>query len=383
MIHLDPKIAASEIEFLLSLQLPDGRVSHETMFPNEIKIKRAFKSRLGLALGKAQYDSEGRTHMIDPPSFMISAEKIFGVTGDREWLAKNLPRLEACAHYLTHERDLFGDGLPAVVHPWETGTDSSPCYDQILRLDFRTPLGAPYRGLLYPQMLKHQASLNWDLKKIAAENRFILEDMCFIAIAIRGLVAISRLNQALGNADKAKVFLDQARSMTAAIDRIHWDEQAGLYWSRYDLKSPKFARRTTCASLLPLMTGLIPEDRARRIVKEHILNEDEFLNPYEFPFNAKDEIVKDKVYFEDLLLWRGNCIWTNMNWMMVEGLLAYGFKAEARELTRRTVKMIRHEGFREFYDTRNGQGKGATNFNWPAVVLDMVKMTWPEAAAGA
>jgi len=40
--------------------------------------------------------------------------------------------------------------------------------------------------------------------------------------------------------------------------------------------------------------------------------------------------------------------------------------------------MIRHEGFRESYDCRTGQAVGATRFNWPAVVLDMIATTWPE-----
>jgi glycogen debranching enzyme len=82
---------------------------------------------------------------------------------------------------------------------------------------------------------------------------------------------------------------------------------------------------------------------------------------------------------EDLLLWRGHCIWTNMNWMMVEALLNYGYQEEARELTRRTARMILHEGLWEFYDFRNGQGKGQPNFNWPGLALDMINRTWPEA----
>jgi len=40
--------------------------------------------------------------------------------------------------------------------------------------------------------------------------------------------------------------------------------------------------------------------------------------------------------------------------------------------------MILAEGFREFYDYRNGEGKGARNFTWPALVLDMIAQTHPE-----
>jgi hypothetical protein len=55
-------------------------------------------------------------------------------------------------------------------------------------------------------------------------------------------------------------------------------------------------------------------------------------------------------------------------------------KSPARELTRRTARMIRHEGLWEFYDYRNGQGKGQPHFNWPGLALPMMRMTWPEAA---
>ena len=41
--------------------------------------------------------------------------------------------------------------------------------------------------------------------------------------------------------------------------------------------------------------------------------------------------------------------------------------------------MIRHEGLWEFYDYRNGQGKGQPHFTWPGLVLEMIKRSWPEA----
>jgi len=165
----------------------------------------------------------------------------------------------------------------------------------------------------------------------------------------------------------------------AALNRVSWVEAKGCYFSRYDVKNPQLAMRTTCASLLPLLTGLVPPERAERVFKEHVFNTQEFWLTYLFPFNAADELAREKVYMEDLLLWRGHCIWTNMNWMMNEALLAYGLKDEARELTRRTAKMIRHEGLWEFYDFRNGQGSGQPHFNWPGLVLDMINTSWPEA----
>jgi hypothetical protein len=379
MTHIDPAIAASEIDALTSLQLDNGRISHDTHFP-ELQKKANWFSKLGTNLGKTQFDAQGRSAMIDPPSYMVSAGRIFDATGDRAWLDRVLPRLERCINYLTTERDLFGDGLVAVIHPWETGTDSSPAYDKMLHLDFRTPLGAPTRGLKYPRMIDYNSRFGWDPQIAKQKNRFVLEDVCFNSITIRGILEVARLNEKIGAADKARSFREHAAKMMAALDRVSWVEARGLYQHRYDAQAPKLTTRTTASCLLPILTGLVAKDRAARVIREHVLNREEFWLDYVFSFNAKNEMEHDKVYMEDLLLWRGHCIWTNINWMINEGLLNYGMKDEARELTRRTAKMILHEGFWEFYDFRNGQGKGQFNFNWPGLVLDMIAQAWPEVA---
>jgi glycogen debranching enzyme len=378
MSRIDPAIAASEMDLLISLQMDSGQISHNTLFGELEKTSSAW-SKLGKALGDSQYDDQGRSAMIDPPSYIIACEKVYAQTKDREWLDRILPRLERCVHYMTHDRDLFGDGLVSVIHPWETGTDSSPAYDQILGLDFTTPLGAPRRGLMYPKMLDYNAEFDWDPQEARRRNRFVLEDVTFNSITVSAILSVANLNETIGETGKAEAFREQAKDMVAALDRVNWVESEGCYFSRYNVKNPRLAMRTTCASLLPLMTGLVSKERAERVIREHALNPDEFWLDYLFPFNAADEMIGDKVYMENLLLWRGRCIWINMNWMIMNCLLNYGCREEARELTRRTAKMIRHEGLWEFYDYRNGQGKGQPHFNWPGLVLDMIAVTWPEA----
>ena len=96
---------------------------------------------------------------------------------------------------MTTERDLFGDGLVSVIHPWETGTDSSPAYDELLGLNFRTPLGAPKRGLLYPRLLDYNAKFDWDPQVAKQKNRFVLEDICFNSITIRAVRSVANLNR--------------------------------------------------------------------------------------------------------------------------------------------------------------------------------------------
>jgi len=220
------------------------------------------------------------------------------------------------------------------------------------------------------------------MEKIAPENKFVFEDLTMNSISIRGIRSLGNLCDELGDKVKANQYQKQAKEMTDALVRISWDEKEGCFFPRWDLTDPRLSKRTTCASMLPMFTGILDEKKAGRIVKEHLKNPEEFWLDYMLSFNAKDELEMDgKIPLENIMLWRGHCIWTNMNWMMNEALLEYGYTEDARELTRRTAKMIRHEGMREFYDTRTGRGGGATNFCWPALVLDMIKRTWPETAA--
>lgn len=379
--QIDPKIAASEVELLAMQQMPDGRIPHEVVF-KEVKVKKNLKTLMGTIVSRDQYQTVNGNLVsvqMDPPSYMVAAEKIFARTGDKAWAARLLPRYEKCIEFMTVKRDLFKDGLICIVHPWESGTDSSPAYDKILHISFKTPLGAQYRMLLYPEMFTRFKEMDYDINKIAQANRFILEDLTVISIAMRAILSVANMNEALGNLDKAKSYRAQAQKMMDAIDAELWDESKGYYNMRYDLKNPKFTDRLTCAALLPLWTGLVKKDRAERIIHEHVLNPKQFWLPYVFSFNANDEMQHDKFYGEDVLLWRGHCIWTNMNIMIMEALLTYGFKKEAAELTRRSAKMIRNQGFREFYDYRNGQGRRAFTFGWPGVVLNMIKQTWPDA----
>ena len=377
LTRFEPELAKKEVLALCAMSCEDGRIPHQIGFKQATSSANPITA-IGDQMIKNMFDENFRSWLIDPPSYMVSAEKIYNLTQDKAFVRQALPALEKCGEYLTTTRDLFGDGLPCIIHPWESGTDNTPCYDQALKLNFKTPLGALKRMNLYPHLLDRWAKLGWDIKKIAEQNVFVFEDLTVISITIRGIVSLARLNQALGRSEKTRYWQKKAEKMIETLFKIHWDEKAGIFFSRYDLKEPKLAKRKTLASLLPAFTGLVPEKIARRMIEEHLFNPEEFWDTYIISFNSRDELAREKIYFEDLLLWRGHCIWCNFNWMMCETLLEYGYSEPARELTRRFALMILAEGFREFYDYRNGEGKGARNFTWPALVLDMIAQTHPE-----
>jgi hypothetical protein len=57
-----------------------------------------------------------------------------------------------------------------------------------------------------------------------------------------------------------------------------------------------------------------------------------------------------------------------------------GYREEAGELARRLAGAVGRAGLREYYDPFTGEGMGAANFSWSALILEL---TDPDPAASA
>jgi hypothetical protein len=57
---------------------------------------------------------------------------IFEQTNDVELLKEIVPRLVKFFYWWKDNRDVDGDGLITILHPWESGIDLSPAYDPAL-----------------------------------------------------------------------------------------------------------------------------------------------------------------------------------------------------------------------------------------------------------
>jgi glycogen debranching enzyme len=62
-----------------------------------------------------------------------------------------------------------------------------------------------------------------------------------------------------------------------------------------------------------------------------------------------------------------------MNWMVVQGLREQGETDAANELQARTLDLIDHTAFYEYFSPLTGRGFGADEFSWTAaLVLDLL-----------
>jgi hypothetical protein len=379
MTHMDAVKAQRELETLFKQVGSDGHLPHEVLLPNSYANRwtRGLQTRLV----RWEFDGRGASFMVDPPSYHYAAELAYRKTGDKGWLKRVFPLMCRSLDFLLQKRDIRGDGLVTILHPWESGTDMSP--------QFFRALGIRERGIcshaiawLYPGWLyAFNRAAKWRARALAKANRFVCEDLTVNCLVVRACRSTSFLAGELQRRREEGNYRRRAEEMIDAMDRHLWDERAGCYFPRFGYRRPRLLRRRTAASLLPLFTGLCRRDHAERLIHEHLLNPEAFWTAYPVPFNPESELTGTGEWVERHL-WSGHCVWVNISWMLAIGLGEYGYVEEAREMTARVVHMILREGFFEYYDSRSGEGRRITDFCWPALALDMMARFWPQAVGG-
>lgn len=68
-----------------------------------------------------------------------SLRAIYEQTKDVDLLREVVPKLVKYFYWWKENRDVDGDGLVTILHPWESGIDLSPAYDPALGVPQSTP----------------------------------------------------------------------------------------------------------------------------------------------------------------------------------------------------------------------------------------------------
>jgi hypothetical protein len=378
MSHIDPIKAARELETLFGQLASDGHLPHEVQLPNN--YSRRWMRGLQTRLVSWEYDGRGASYMIDPPSYHFAVETVFAKTRDREWLTRLWPAMASSLDYMLDTRDVLGNGLIAIFHPWESGTDLSPQFFRTLRLK---PDGflSDLRADTIPTLLYAFNHLRkWNARRLARADHFVCQELVINCLAARACLSMANLAGEVGHPREGRRYHDAGRRIMHALDELCWDEEAGCYFPLFGYKRPAMARVVTAASILPVFVGLCPRDRAARMIEAYLCNPLHFWNEHGVPFNTDGNLEGMGPWVENHL-WSGHCIWINICWMLAIGLAENGYMGEAREITKRVVRMVLEQGFYEYYDSRTGEGRRIRDFSWPALALDMIARTWPEIVA--
>ncbi len=202
-------------------------------------------------------------------------------------------------------------------------------------------------------------------------NSEVVEGVDLACYLLRELRAMAVLAGELNRPHDRIAYEAHAVELGELINRVFWDEADGFYYDRHERRG-ELVRVKSVAGFLPLWLGIVPPERAKRLVEEHLHNLAEFWLSYPIATYARTEpdYYQERVGGE--CNWRGTC-WVPTNYMIFHGLRLAGYNDLARELAYRTFEMaLTEETTREYYNAETGTGQGLNPFwGWSTLAYMM------------
>ncbi len=173
-----------------------------------------------------------------------------------------------------------------------------------------------------------------------------LQDVGLTSLYIADCRALAELARILGREEEARELDERGDRFASALDSL-WVEEAGYYLNHHtdgELR-PSFRRSPTL--FYPLLAGVPDPNRQERLIREHLLNPEEFWGEFILPSTTRDDPS-----FPRQRYWKG-AIWPPLNFLTYLGLRRAGEHATASELSSRSLAMFLAEWRRKGYVSEN------------------------------
>jgi mannosylglycerate hydrolase len=326
----------------------------------------------------------------DPPTSGITQPAVLATAVRRCWESGNdrvladakaaalYPKLLAWHRWWVAARDPEQTGLVGILHPWESGMDNSPAWDEAFVRVPPEPRSAIRRtdtGHVDPSMRPSEdfykrvialvdlyASLDWDPARLWESTPFKIADVALNAILHRAHRDLLALAERFGSTAERAEITDRLNLSAAAIARL-WSDAEGIY-EPLDLIARKPIAAATSAGFLPVWAGVADAGHVAAMTRklERWTRMVRHLVPSTSPEDTR---------FEPKRYWRGP-VWAIVNWMIAQGFAESGAIDTAQRIRDDTAALISRAGFCEYFDPLNGDGLGGGDFSWTAAVA----LTW-------
>jgi putative isomerase len=304
--HVEKHLAHDQIRIVLDHQREDG------MIPDAIHDEGTV----------TRLDFPVVADVTKPPLLAWAAYKLYEVDGDREFQDEIYEPIVRWNNWWFEQNDIDGNGLCEYQHPFSSGLDDSPLWDDGM------PVESPdLNTYLYLQQ-----------------------------------EALAKIARVIGKEDDAEMWQRRADEMARRMIDLTWDAKSGFFWasrngSRVNVRTP--------FNLFPLITGQMPSDISDHLVA-HLTDERQFWSRYPVPTVAMDDPK-----YDPFKMWRGPT-WVNVNYLLIEGLQRSGYPELAVELRKRTLDLIccRNDIY-EYYHPMTGENppNAASMFGWSSAVF--------------
>jgi hypothetical protein len=313
-----------------------------------------------------------------PPVFGVALRYIYEtalVAGRHDVLVRT--RLLFNAALRSHRwwlkaRDPEKRGLVAILHPWESGSDNSPAWDEalarvstttkseILRQDTKhvnpamRPHNVDYQRFIH--LLEVYRECEWDPIKQWSTAPFKVADVQITAILARATCDLIWIASNFHLTDEVN---ELSIMHCLLIDGLkgRWRDNLRGFVS-LDLISGKDIEKHTQSCFIPLI-ALELDTHQCEIVRneiEHWCNGMVIGVPSTAPFSSD---------FESKRYWRGP-VWAVINWLIADGLRKNRLVELAAIIEGNTIHVIERAGFCEYFDPLTGEGLGGNTFSWTA-----------------
>ena len=301
----------------------------------------------------------------------------------RRFLVEVYPKIVLYHRFFYEERNPDGNGLIVVVHPWESGLDNSPPYldagqrvhmayrPKYTRLDTlhvaakNRPTNKDYDLFVY--LLEQMRAVDWDQKRYLENAPLQVQDVIFNSVLCRANVDLATIAEIVGE-DPGQAKEWHSQTSRSINDRL-WAEEDGIYYS-YDRVAGELLKDDTLAAFLTLYGSVAPDGRADRLIEQCLLDEGRFWPKDGFPVPTTSI---SSPYFNPENYWLGP-VWVSTNWMILQGLRAYGRGDLGDDMKAKTLELVERSGYREYFNPLTGEGYGTDSFSWTsALTIDLVE----------
>jgi len=271
-------------------------------------------------------------------------------------------------------RVISGGHAIAITHPWESGRDNSPDWDEAIeninikeefiftRRDLShvdksmRPSDSEYNKYIY--LLEYGKKTGWDHAHITREGPFAVADPGINFILLRANKDLLSIAEIL-NKDEHKVEIKKWLAYSKDAANYLWSDTLKAYVAR-NIRNNLYTSGISNVSFLSYYANLNKSEN----------EDDHYSTLIKFIKNTKYCIPSfdfDHHKFNPIKYWRGP-VWIIINYMIAEGLSNYGLNDISNKIRSDVRNLIKKYGFYEYYNPLNGRGLGGNNFSWTAAI---------------
>lgn len=236
-------------------------------------------------------------------------------------------------------------------------TWGSDPYEPLFGHHFETGAVNELQGAAYESGLDNSPMYD-DIPFDTESHRLLLDDVGLTGLYIHDCRCLSKIAEILGDITASKKFLERAELMENRMEEL-WDEEFGMYLNRRT-DTGAFEYRLSPFHFHALYSHKVGQKRAERIVKEHMMNREEFWGEYVLPSIARNDPA-----YPDNEYWRGR-IWAPMNYLAYMALNEYDLPEARKGMAEKSGNLILKEWLEkghvhENYNADTGEGCDSNN----------------------